>query len=83
MGEMRFFPSERFADKASAAYEAHLRRIQECLPGAEVRHVGGTSVPGLLTTGDVDVHVRVEPSAFSAARDVLSELYEPLYPDHW
>jgi GrpB-like predicted nucleotidyltransferase (UPF0157 family) len=40
-------------------------------------------VPGLLTTGDVDVHVRVEPSAFSAARDVLSELYEPLYPDHW
>jgi uncharacterized protein len=36
-----------------------------------------------LTTGDVDLHVRVEPDAFAAARDVLCELYEPLHPERW
>ena len=40
-------------------------------------------MPGLLTTGDVDLHVRVEPHAFAAARDVLCKLYEPLYQDCW
>jgi hypothetical protein len=40
-------------------------------------------VPGVLTTGDVDLHVRVEPDAFAAARDVLCELYEPLHPERW
>jgi len=40
-------------------------------------------VPGLLTTGDVDLHVRVEPAAFIAARDVLCELYEPLHAERW
>jgi GrpB protein len=65
---MRFFPSERFAEQASAAYAEHSRRIRKRLPDADVRHVGGTSVPGVLTTGDVDLHVRVEADAFAAAR---------------
>lgn len=80
---MRFFPSERFASQAAAAYAEHFRRIRARLPEADVQHVGGTSVPGVLTTGDVDLHVRVEPDAFAAARDVLSELYEPLHPERW
>ena len=80
---VRFFPSEHFAGRASAASAEHSRRIRERLPGADVRHVGGTSVAGLLTTGDVDLHVRVEPDAFAAACDVLCELYEPLYRDRW
>jgi hypothetical protein len=38
---------------------------------------------GVLTTGDVDLQVRTESHAFAAARDALSELYEPLYPEAW
>ena len=45
--------------------------------------MGGTSVPGILTTGDVDLHVRVEADAFATARDALCELYEPLYQERW
>jgi len=48
-----------------------------------VRHTGGTSVPGLLTTGDVDVHVRVESQAFAAARDALCDLYDPHHREVW
>jgi hypothetical protein len=36
-----------------------------------------------LTTGDVDLHIRVPPADFVAARNVLCDLYEPLYRDDW
>ncbi len=48
MEGIRFFLSDLIAHKAKAAYEEHTRRIRERLPDVEVRHVGGSSVPGLL-----------------------------------
>ena len=83
MGDLRFLPSELVLEEAAAAYDEQARRIHERLPDVDVRHVGGTSVPGLLTTGDVDLHVRTRAESFTAARDVLCELYERLYPDRW
>jgi len=81
--EVRFFLSDLLSADATAAYEEHSRRINERLPQVEVRHVGGTSVPGLLTTGDVDLQVRVSESDFAEARDALCDLYEPMYRDRW
>jgi GrpB-like predicted nucleotidyltransferase (UPF0157 family) len=83
VGELRFFLSDLVSAEATAAYEEHSRRINERLPQVEVRHVGGTSVPGLLTTGDVDLQVRVPEPDFAEARDALCELYEPMYRDRW
>jgi len=40
-------------------------------------------VPGLLTTGDVDLQVRTDRQSFERVRDVLCELYEPLHRDVW
>jgi GrpB-like predicted nucleotidyltransferase (UPF0157 family) len=80
---LRFRRSDHFADEAAAAFAEHARRIRERLPEAEVRHTGGTSIPGVLTSGDVDLHVRVELHAFAPARDVLSQLYEPFHLDAW
>jgi GrpB-like predicted nucleotidyltransferase (UPF0157 family) len=75
--------SDVFADDAAVAFAEHARRIHERLPGVEVRHTGGTSIPGVLTTGDVDLQVRVEKGEFETARDVLCELYEPHHADVW
>lgn len=36
---------------------------------------------GVLTTGDVDLQVRIERDAFATARDLLCKLYEPLYQE--
>jgi GrpB-like predicted nucleotidyltransferase (UPF0157 family) len=80
---LRFRMSDHFADEAAAAFAEHARRIRQRLPAAEVRHTGGTSIPGVLTSGDVDLQVRVEAHAFASARDVLSELYEPFHLDVW
>ena len=80
---MRFRLSDVFAEKAAAAFAANERRIRARLPGVEIRHTGGTSIPGVLTTGDVDLQVRVAPHSFAAAREALCELYEPHHPEVW
>jgi GrpB-like predicted nucleotidyltransferase (UPF0157 family) len=64
-------------------FTAHALRIRERLPQAEIGHHGSASVPGLLTSGDVDLHVRVDERWFGPARELLSELYEPLFRDEW
>jgi GrpB-like predicted nucleotidyltransferase (UPF0157 family) len=70
-------------ERAAAVFAEHERRIHERLPNVEVRHTGGTSVRGVLTTGDVDLHVRTDRCSFDAAREALSDLYRPLYLDAW
>ncbi len=80
---VNFFPSDLVAYEAAVAFAEHARRIRERLPQVEIRHTGGTSLRGVLTTGDIDLQVRVEREAFETARDVLGELYEPHCPEAW
>jgi GrpB-like predicted nucleotidyltransferase (UPF0157 family) len=51
--------------------EAVGREVLAVVPEAEVLHTGGSSLPGLDTAGDVDVHVRVPAAAFARAREAL------------
>jgi GrpB-like predicted nucleotidyltransferase (UPF0157 family) len=83
VSKLAFVLSDTMTEEAAAAFAEHERRIRTRLASIEVRHTGGTSVPGVLTSGDVDLHVRAEKQTFASARDVLCELYEPLYPDAW
>jgi GrpB-like predicted nucleotidyltransferase (UPF0157 family) len=83
VAQLRFVVSDLLAGESAAAVAEHERRIRERLPDVEVRHTGGTSVPGVLTTGDVDLQVRTDPQSFEAARDALSELYEPHHREVW
>ncbi len=83
MARLTFVLSNTVAEEAAAAFAEHERLIRTRLACVEIRHTGGTSVPGVLTSGDVDLHVRTERQTFASARDVLCELYEPLYPDAW
>ena len=43
--------------------------------GGELVLTGGSSVPGALTKGDIDLHLRVEPDSFSAAVARLGQVY--------
>jgi GrpB-like predicted nucleotidyltransferase (UPF0157 family) len=76
--------SDVVAEEAATAFAEHEARIRERLPQVEIRHVGGTSIRGVLTMGDdVDLQVRTDPQSFESVRDVLSELYEPHYVEAW
>ena len=83
MRGLTFVWSDLVAEEALAAFAKHERRIRERLPDVEIRHTGGTSVRGVLTTGDVDLQVRTRKESFQEARDALEELYEPLHPEVW
>jgi GrpB-like predicted nucleotidyltransferase (UPF0157 family) len=78
-----FKPSEAFAATANAEFEAHRAKIASAVPDADIHHVGGTSVPGALTKGDLDVQVRVAPERFASAVSQLSALYAKSKRDVW
>jgi GrpB-like predicted nucleotidyltransferase (UPF0157 family) len=80
---LTFVPSDSVLEENAAIFEAHARRIRERLPQVEVRQHGGSAAPGLVTAGDVDVHVRVDIESFTPARDALCELYEPTLREKW
>lgn len=83
MPRLTFVLSDLVAEQAAAAFAEHERRICERLPDVEIRPTGGTSIPGVLTTGDVDLQVRTEEESFEMVREVLRELYEPHHADVW
>ncbi len=58
-------------------------RLASLLPAYELVHTGGTSVPGALTKGDVDLHLRVAPTDFAATVGVLRGLYRSVHPEIW
>ena len=64
-------------------FRDHERLIRERLPDAEIKHRGGTSVPGVLTSGDVDIHVRVSDGSFPTARVALIGIYDAIHRDAW
>jgi GrpB-like predicted nucleotidyltransferase (UPF0157 family) len=80
---LTFVLSDVVAEEAARVFAEHRRRIQARLPDVEIRHTGGTSVRGVLTSGDVDLQVRTDKPAFEVARDALSQLYEPFHLDVW
>lgn len=55
----------------------------ELIPGAEIEHVGATSVPGALTKGDVDLLVRVQQADLSGAIAALRNAYAVHQPENW
>jgi GrpB-like predicted nucleotidyltransferase (UPF0157 family) len=83
VARVTFVLSDTVAEEAAAAFAEHERLIRTRLACVEIRHTGGTSIPGVLTSGDVDLHVRAEKQTFASVRDVLCQLYEPLYPGAW
>jgi GrpB-like predicted nucleotidyltransferase (UPF0157 family) len=65
------------------AFECERARLLALLPAAEVLYTGGTSIPGALTRGDLDVHVRVAPADFVSALDKLSRAYASYRRETW
>jgi GrpB-like predicted nucleotidyltransferase (UPF0157 family) len=72
---VHFVAEESIRPVIQRAFEDHQRRLQRLLPEADIQHIGGTSVPGSLTKGDLDIQIRVTQSGFAAAEKAISENY--------
>ena len=83
MDRVRIRPEREIRKAVGTAFTRHRRRILETIPGAEVEHVGATSVPGALTRGDLDLLVRVDAERFDDAVEALHHLYDVHQTENW
>ena len=60
-------------EKAQRHFE-HVRNslVTHLPPGADIRHIGATAVPGCLTKGDLDIVIRVDAGSFRQADALLA-----------
>ncbi|GLY96429.1 GrpB family protein [Actinoplanes sp. NBRC 103695] len=71
-------------DAATTILARERRRLAGVLTAEhELVLVGGSSVAGALTKGDVDLHLRVPESAFPDAVAALTEIYDVVLPEIW
>lgn len=61
--------ARRAAERAFVVLRAELAAL---LPGADIQHVGSTSIPGALTKGDLDIAVHVAADRLDDADAVLA-----------
>jgi len=71
---MRFLRPSSYRPGTRSAFRALSRRIRAALPAARIEEIGSSSVPGLLSKGDLDIFVGVEPGAFGKAKRALKGL---------
>ena len=78
-------PASAIIDAARAILRAEQDRLAALLPHQEheLLLVGGSSVPGALTRGDVDLHLRVPADGFGATVAVLRGVYRVVRPEIW
>ena len=77
-------PATDFLDAATAILAAERARLAPLVRGSwELVLTGGSSVPGALTKGDVDLHLRVDPAGFAECVPALRGAYDVVHPEIW
>ncbi|HEX8488923.1 MAG TPA: GrpB family protein [Propionibacteriaceae bacterium] len=76
-------PSEGFAADAHRILTAERALLTRHGIGGDLVLVGGTSVPGALTKGDVDLHLRVPPNEFETVVSACTSLHSVVHPEIW
>ncbi|WP_156223693.1 hypothetical protein [Pseudactinotalea suaedae] len=75
-------PATELIDEGRRIRAREQQRLEPLLPGVELRLTGGSSLPGAITGGDIDLHCRVTGD-FDHAVSVLTDLYVPVKAEIW
>ena len=71
---MEFLEPFQYQPRARALFEQLAAAIQEALPDARIEHVGSSSMPDLVSKGDLDIYVEVDPADFDACINALTSI---------
>ena len=80
---VKFVKTDDIADKVKALFGAEKEHLAKNLPKAIIEHVGGTSIPGSISKGDIDINIRVQPEDFEKTMEILKTIYKAHRPDTW
>ena len=78
-----FKGSDEVLPRARSVIGREQERLAELAPDAILEFTGGSSLPGGLTSGDIDLHLRVPPGSFSATVEALGHVYDVVHPEIW
>ncbi len=75
--------SDEILGDARRIHERVRRRLTDLDVPGDLVLTGGASLPGVLTKGDVDLHLRVPAPSFERAVALLTESFEPAETGIW
>jgi GrpB-like predicted nucleotidyltransferase (UPF0157 family) len=78
---MKFFEQNEYQEKCSALFLKIKSEISTVLPSAKIEHIGSSSVPGVISKGDLDIYVGVDPQAHEGTLLRAEKVYDKWY-DH-
>lgn len=61
---MKFLLPEQFTHKLNQIFDEVKFLVVQVLPNAEVEHIGSSAIKNVISKGDLDILVRVEPNSF-------------------
>ncbi|MBP7831593.1 MAG: GrpB family protein [Candidatus Pacebacteria bacterium] len=64
-------------------FEEYKHQIEKLLPAADIQHVGGSSIPGAITKGDLDIQIRIRLEDMEAAITALDTIFERKHEELW
>lgn len=87
MSFTKLVTSDKIKHKVEGMFLVVRRKIKTLVPQSQVIHVGGSSVPGLLTKGDLDIQVRVDimdfPQVIASLGGEYVEHNQHLWTDYY
>jgi len=81
--DMKFKRSEDFYGRVEEIFTDLSKRILGVAPGVEILHIGGSSIPGAYTKGDLDIQVRVKREEYLATAEAIGKVIEPNNLELW
>ena len=80
---VKFIKTEEISEQVNTLFESERQKLSGLLPNAAIEHVGGTSILGTITKGDLDINVRVKPKDLDTTLKILKTLYEINQTENW
>lgn len=80
---VHFVKTEDISEKVNTLFEKEKAKLSELFSHADIQHIGGTSVPGTISKGDLDINVRVIAENFDSTIEKLKTIYEINQPNNW
>lgn len=78
-----FYTSHELFSLISNLFDEQKRLISDLSPCATITHIGGSSIPGALTIGDLDIYVQLSKKDFNDTVNKLKNHYHVNHAEMW
>lgn len=68
---MEFIEQSKFLPRIEEIYMELLPKLREIFPDSRIEHIGSSSIPGVISKGDLDIFLGVSKSEFNEAIEQL------------